>query len=297
MKKNFIPQFTLPEIAIWNGLPKTELPDYNLSSVEPGCLLQEFPYRTTFYGIGMCKTGTVKLHARLDCYSVTPGSILIMEPELVRSWSNQSADYLNNAIFFTEAFLTEESLHFKLLQNFHFLKSEAPKVWQLASSEFDRIWHFLREIKYIVLSDSIRKKEIVRGYLMIVLNIVADNFDLYNTSQTEPTTWINDLVDRFKSTVTEHYMTRRLVSDYADLLNVTSKHLSESVKMATGRTAGRWIDGLLILEAKVLLKQTKLNISQIALHTRFNDVSSFGKFFKRHTGISPIAYRKLTYLE
>ncbi len=294
MKKNCIPQYTLPEIAIWNGLPRTELPDYNLSSVEPGCLLQGFPYRTTFYGIGICKTGTVELHAGLNCYSVTPGSILIMEPELVRSWSNQSADYLNNAIFFTEAFLTDESLNFKLLQNFHFLKSAAPKVWQLASSESDRIWHFLREIKYIVLSDSKRKREIVRGYLMIVLNIVADNFDLYNTSQTEPTTWINHIVDRFKSAVTEHYMTRRLVSDYADLLNVTSKHLSESVKMATGKTAGQWIDGLLILEAKVLLKQTKLNISQIALHIRFSDVSSFGKFFKRHTGISPIAYRKLT---
>lgn len=297
MKKNLIPQYTLPEIAIWNDLPIIELPDYNLSSVEPGCLLQGFPYRTTFYGIGICKMGTVELHAGLNCYSVTPDSILIMEPELVRSWSKQSADYLNNAIFFTEAFLTEESLNFKLLRKFHFLKSEAPKVWQLATYEADRIWHFLREIKCVVLSDSIRKREIVRGYLMIVLNIVADNFDLYNTSQTEPTAWINDLVDRFKSGVTEHYMTRRLVSDYADLLNVTSKHLSESVKMATGRTAGQWIDELLILEAKVLLKQTKLNISQIALHISFSDVSSFGKFFKRHTGISPIAYRKLTYSE
>ncbi len=295
MKKNFIPQYTLPEIALWNGLPKTELSDYNLSSVEPGCLLQGFPYRTTFYGIGICKMGTIELHAGLNSYCITPDSILIMEPELVRSWSKQSAYYLNNAIFFTEAFLTEESLNFKLLRKFRFLKSEAPKVWQLASYEADRIWHFLSEIKYIVLSESTRKREIVRGYLMIILNIVADNFDLYNTFQTEPTTWTNDLVDRFKSAVTEHYMTRRLVSDYADLLNVTSKHLSESVKMGTGRTAGQWIDELLILEAKVLLKQTKLNIGQIALQMSFSDISSFGKFFKRHTGISPIAYRKLTY--
>lgn len=79
---------------------------------------------------------------------------------------------------------------------------------------------------------------------------------------------------------------------YASLLHVTPKHLSEVVKAQTGRTAGEWIDQSVILEAKVLLQQKELSISQVADALHFSDQSVFGKFFKVNTGVSPLAYRQ-----
>lgn len=43
-----------------------------------------------------------------------------------------------------------------------------------------------------------------------------------------------------------------------------------------------------------LLEDNTTPIQQIAETLSFSDQASFSKFFKKHKGISPIAYRKLT---
>jgi AraC-like DNA-binding protein len=48
---------------------------------------------------------------------------------------------------------------------------------------------------------------------------------------------------------------------------------------------------MLVLESKVRLQNKELSIAQIAYDLDFFDPSHFGKFFKKHTGISPLEYR------
>ncbi|MEJ7663779.1 MAG: hypothetical protein WKG07_31725 [Hymenobacter sp.] len=71
--------------------------------------LQRFPFRASFFGIGLCRQGHTELQVNLETYAVRPDSLLLMGPELIRRWTNQSADYSTTALFFTEQFLAEDS--------------------------------------------------------------------------------------------------------------------------------------------------------------------------------------------
>ncbi|MFD2574367.1 helix-turn-helix domain-containing protein [Spirosoma soli] len=100
------------------------------------------------------------------------------------------------------------------------------------------------------------------------------------------------LTARFKQLLTHHILSKRSVSEYADLLAVTPNHLNKCVKETTGRPASVLIADMLILEAKVLLGQPELTVSEVAFRLRVDDLSYFARFFKKHTGFSPTEFRQ-----
>ena len=53
----------------------------------------------------------------------------------------------------------------------------------------------------------------------------------------------------------------------------------------------KWISDALISEAKILLRKPDINIQQISEELHFGEQSSFSKFFKKHTGVTPVEYR------
>lgn len=97
--------------------------------------------------------------------------------------------------------------------------------------------------------------------------------------------------DQFLQLVQEHFREQRFLEFYANVLEVTPKHLSRTVKAQTGFTAVEWIERFVILEAKVLLRSSNLNIQQIAAELNFPSQSFFGKYFKKITGMSPKEFR------
>lgn len=82
------------------------------------------------------------------------------------------------------------------------------------------------------------------------------------------------------------------VSFYSEKLFITPQYLSLILKEQTGKSANKWIDDVLIQEAKILLKAPQATVQQVADLLHFSDQSTFGKFFKKHVGISPMEYRK-----
>ena len=58
------------------------------------------------------------------------------------------------------------------------------------------------------------------------------------------------------------------------------------------KSAAKWIINAVITEAKILLREPDKTINQIAIELNFPDQSTFGKFFKRNTGLSPLEYKK-----
>lgn len=101
----------------------------------------------------------------------------------------------------------------------------------------------------------------------------------------------NRLPEKFIGLVQQNFKNERFLDFYADKLDVSSKHLSRTVKAVTGFTAVEWIDRYVILEAKVLLKATNLTVQQISDELNFPSQSFFGKYFKKHTGLSPKDFR------
>jgi AraC-like DNA-binding protein len=77
------------------------------------------------------------------------------------------------------------------------------------------------------------------------------------------------------------------------MLHVTPNYLNKAVKQVTGKTALEQIHEMLILEAKILLKQNEMNVSEIADYLNFENPSYFTRLFKKRTGHTPLDYRKM----
>lgn len=96
---------------------------------------------------------------------------------------------------------------------------------------------------------------------------------------------------KFKELLEENYFNNLSVNAYAELLSVSSKTLATIVKHMVGKSPSEVITERIILQAKRLLKFTALQIQEIAFQLGFSDDSYFVKYFKRHVGVSPNAFR------
>lgn len=99
------------------------------------------------------------------------------------------------------------------------------------------------------------------------------------------------IAEQFFNLLQHHYRKERFLEFYAARLDITPKHLSRTLRRHTGFSATDWIERYVILEAKVLLRGSNLNIQQIAEELNFPSQSVFGKYFKSRTGLSPKDFR------
>lgn len=92
--------------------------------------------------------------------------------------------------------------------------------------------------------------------------------------------------------IRDHCKSEHLIHFYACQLCITPEYLSRQVKAASGKTVNQWISLGRLTEAKIMLRQLDISLQQIADKLRFSDHSSFGKFFRKHSGFTPMEYRK-----
>ncbi len=125
--------------------------------------------------------------------------------------------------------------------------------------------------------------------LLYQLRAFAADFDQWEAGFTTPQQL---LLRRFMQLVNNYYAEKRTIEEYAALLFVTPNHLSQSVKEATGRTALSFLNERIMAEARSLVRFTDFDIAEIAHQLNFSDPANFGKFFKKHTGVTPMAFRR-----
>jgi AraC-like DNA-binding protein len=102
----------------------------------------------------------------------------------------------------------------------------------------------------------------------------------------------DSILKAFAELLTKHAMTEPALDFYAEHLCISKQYLSLIIKEKTRVTAGRIIAVMRTEAASRLLRDPELTIQQIASKMSFADQSSFGKFFKKHTGMSPLRYRQ-----
>lgn len=90
----------------------------------------------------------------------------------------------------------------------------------------------------------------------------------------------------------EHYNEDINLKTLADIEHYNSTYYSEWFKKKTGVYLTEYIQKLRIQRAKELLRDTDLNLMQIANEVGYNYNSSLTKVFKIHEKITPIEYRK-----
>ena len=101
-----------------------------------------------------------------------------------------------------------------------------------------------------------------------------------------------ELFQQFLKLMFKHSREEHSVSFYAGKMCITPRYLSAVLKELTGKTTNNWIDHSLILDAKILLKTPNMTVQQVSDMLNFSNQSTFGKFFKKHTGQSPAEFRK-----
>lgn len=101
-----------------------------------------------------------------------------------------------------------------------------------------------------------------------------------------------DIYTRFLQEIERSYTSTRQVEDYAARLGYTAKTLTRASLAATGHSAKHIVDARVLLEAKRLLAHTDRTVLSIATRLGFTEASNFGKFFTRHTGVTPVEFRK-----
>ena len=165
-------------------------------------------------------------------------------------------------------------------------------VLEVTPQDVDEIRQLFQLIKTMLRSDKERyRHEIIRTLFTTAFYIITE------INQREQPGGIKQgrcevLFDEFMSLLQQYNKRERNVSFYAKQLNITPKYLSSVVKEVSGKTAARWIDESVILEAKALLKYSGMSIQEIAYHLNFSTQSFFGKYFKQHTGTSPSRYKR-----
>lgn len=138
--------------------------------------------------------------------------------------------------------------------------------------------------------DKDRSLSVLRAYLHILLTKLHRLYMIEHPS--ECSAILSPLVRQFKQLVSEHFTQEHSVQDYANRIGVSTSHLKDTVKAVTGSAPGTMIREKLILEAKRSLVHSDATVAEIGYSLNFEDASYFGRFFKRETGISPIAFRQ-----
>ncbi len=100
------------------------------------------------------------------------------------------------------------------------------------------------------------------------------------------------ILEQFYRLLIENVEKEHEVGFYADKLCITPHYLTIVANRYTGKSASRIISEELLTVACRLLKNPDLTIQDVADRLRFSDQSSFGKFFRKHSGTTPAAYRK-----
>lgn len=139
-------------------------------------------------------------------------------------------------------------------------------------------------------------EEINYAYFYIMLTDMANMmWNKYGKGQPSHHTEMkrsDSILKGFAELLRKHIMEKTSLDFYAEELCISKQYLSLIVKEKTRVSAGKIIAIMRTETASKLLREPDLTIQQIAAMLSFADQSSFGKFFKKHTGISPLKYRR-----
>ncbi|WP_299530593.1 AraC family transcriptional regulator [Ulvibacterium sp.] len=199
-------------------------------------------------------------------------------------------------LYFKQEFLEFNFEHKKFLKEFPFFAyNSLNNVFELSTQETLYLKDLYDRLLYEQNSGCYNyHQNVAYGYIIALLYKIKSLWEK-QLSQREviPISSETQLVTSFDNLITTHLGTLYKVRDFAEMLHVSQKHLSDVLKRQTGKTAKQLIDEVVTLEAKTLLKRTKHSVAEVAYRLGFEDSSHFTKFFQRITGYSPSNYRQL----
>ena len=252
------------------------------------------PLKSQFYRIGFCRQGSLQVDFGLETFTHTKDTIHFNFPGQLFSLDNVSNDMYSMYILFTAEFIETLVPSLSFQSQYPFLDYAGVPFFKLSETEAKKIEDLFFEIDKEIKTNNPDKAQAIKHYINLILITAKRSYVRQELTTVYHNSKASSLVIRFKKMVGQHFIKIRSVAEYASKLAVSPKHLSKVIKDETDKTPSDFIDEMLMMEIKALLRHSQLNISEIAYQLDFSDPSHFTNFFKKHQGITPVHYRNET---
>ncbi|HJA99249.1 MAG TPA: helix-turn-helix domain-containing protein [Candidatus Alistipes avicola] len=224
-------------------------------------------------------------------YEVCPNTIVLLGTDRVVRTISCSKDLSAFLVVCSKSFLNDIQVDLSTSLSIY-MRLEKQPCLQVTPQDTQEIRLIFQLIKTILASDKKHyRQEIIRSLFTAVYYLITElNLREHKNEMRQGRAEV--IFDEFMKLLREYNRQERNVGFYAHKLNITPKYLSTVAKSVSGKTAAKWIDESVILEAKSLLRYSGLSIQEIAYRLNFSTQSFFGKYFKQHTGYSPSRFKR-----
>lgn len=253
-------------------------------------LEQEASFIFNGYSLCLCIAGSCDLSIDGRKYQITTDTLLLLPPNHLVEFQNRSVDFVRCSVVFSLDFLID----FPSPLDIDTAKMAIRQpVLHLPTSKIKHLLDYYNILKdeYNEVDNPFRET-ITKTVLNVILLEVLACYNLFSGTIQEQQQYHENLSDDFFMLLSMYYKKERNAAFYAEKMNMTPKYLSKKIKNITGRSVHEWLNEALITEIKVRLKTTDQTILQISEDLNFSSPSVFVQFFKHHTGMTPLKYKK-----
>lgn len=184
-----------------------------------------------------------------------------------------------------------------LVDDFPIYQPNSDFVYELNDEQYLEMEAIFKKMDTELSSDYAYKYDLLRNYVLELihmgqkLNPIESMLNSTNASSRISSLFIELLERQFPIENDAQMMQLKAPIDFAKTLGVHINHLNKVLKETTGNSTSEIINGRVVEEAKILLRQTQWNVSEVAFALGFDEVAHFSNFFKKHTGLSPLKFR------
>ena len=125
---------------------------------------------------------------------------------------------------------------------------------------------------------------------LFLISVIRECKSIHSSSRSIPST--TDSISNIRQYITEHYTEKILLENICFLFGTNKTTLCKKFKNEYGTTIFNYINNLKVKEAKALLRENKLSVTEISEKLGFNSIHYFCRLFKKTTGQSPKEYTK-----
>ena len=254
------------------------------------------PHIHSYYQIIWFQSGKGKHFVDFAAYDVFSDAIFFIAKNQVH-YFDHGTNYKGVMLHFNEAFLRKDD---DVADNFlasNLFNNPYQQPSCCVGSSINRLLHeYIQQIKdELQNEETFGKEDLLRAYLKAFLIQVQRGKARFEKANPDTPLLFDDKrvqLTRFTTLVDQHFNKGLSVAEYADMMHLSVRTLSNLTNQLLNKTPSLMIQERIILEAKRLLLYSNLNINQIGYRLGFDDPSYFVKYFKKHTKIAPSEFRK-----
>lgn len=260
----------------------------------PEELLNRESFTPDFYIFTFCLEGRLQIDIKSETFILSPNDVLCNNSNVILKNCLISPDFEARILCLSPQIVSQLTRSGKTIWNNHFYIAQNPII--NIGEEGRNLFVCYHDILKSKLKQGKHPfyKESLYGLVSAALYDLHAYLSEFSSNQDDKDTLKqgNLLFKRFIDLLSKEEIKKKEVSYYADKLNVTSKYLSTIVKDVSGRTALKWITEYVVADIKYNLEHSETSIKEIADILGFENFSFFGKYVKKHLGMSPTDYRK-----